>query len=590
MTDRPPRAELDWTADGAPRSTRFDDIYFSRDDGLSETRAVFLDGCGLPDAWIGRRRFTVAETGFGAGLNILALLDLWRRTRPPGGRLSIFSVEAYPLTREEAARALAPWPELADLASLLIRRWPRRAPGFHRLDLAELDATLDLAVGEAQWGVETWSGEADAWFLDGFAPARNPEMWRPGVLQAIVARSAPRARLATFTVAGGVRRGLQAAGFQVEKRPGHGAKRERLEASLGGEATAEPEPPAVAIIGAGIAGAALARAFRAQGVRPVVVDAGDDSAASDNPAALVTPALDAGGGPRALLYAQAFARAVDLYQALGDAAVIGRGVEQRIRAERDPARFEAVLESGLFAEGALTPTAAGLLIEEGLVIRPGAVARAWLDGCERVTARVQRLERAEGRWRLHGADGVIAEADVVVVAAGMGSGALIGGEAAFTPVRGQASWALGLDLDQAVAWGGYACPMDMDGVRGVLFGATHDRGRTDVEVSPEDHARNLRTLAEGLPDLAAEAEDRPLHGRAAVRATTFDRMPVAGALDEPGLFVLGGLGSRGFCTAPLLAEHIAAEALGAPSPLPNSLKHLILTLRLEKISRASTVC
>jgi tRNA 5-methylaminomethyl-2-thiouridine biosynthesis bifunctional protein len=321
-----------------------------------------------------------------------------------------------------------------------------------------------------------------------------------------------------------------------------------------------------------------------------VVDAGDDGAASGNPAALVAPALDAGGGARAQFYAQAFARAVDLYRALGEAVVIGRGVEQFARAERDRARFGAVLDGGLFAEGALRPTEGGLMFEEGLVVRPRAVIETWLEGCERLTARVTRLERVEGRWRLHGERGAIAEADVVIVAAGIGAGALIGREAAFVPVRGQASWALGLELDHAVAWGGYACPMDMDGLGGVLFGATHDRGRTDLDVSAEDHARNLKTLAEGLPALAAEAGGRALQGRAAVRATTFDRMPVAGALGEAGLYLLGGLGSRGFCTAPLLAEYLAAEVLGVPSPLPNSLKHLILTLRLEKISSASTGC
>ncbi len=140
-------ADLDWTDDGAPRSARFDDIYFSREGGLDESRAVYLQGCGLPDAWAERRHFTVAELGFGTGLNILALLDLWRRHRPPGGRLSIFSVEAYPLSRDEAARALAAWPELDDLAQALIAGWPRRAPGFHRLAWPGLGAALDLAVG-----------------------------------------------------------------------------------------------------------------------------------------------------------------------------------------------------------------------------------------------------------------------------------------------------------------------------------------------------------------------------------------------------------------------------------------------------------
>lgn len=578
----PPRglvpAELDWTADGAPRSRRFDDIYFSRDGGLDEARAVFLKGCGLPEAWAGRRHFTVAETGFGTGLNILALLDLWRGARPEGGRLSVFSVEAYPMALEEAARALAAWPELRGLAERLLDRWPRRAPGFHRVDFPELNATLDLAVGEALWGIEAWSGAADAWFLDGFAPAKNPQMWREEVLKAIAARSAAGARLSTFTVAGHVRRGLEAAGFSVSKQPGHGRKRQRLEAVMRGPPPERGPPPRAAIIGAGIAGAALTRALLAQGVRPLVVDAGTGEAASGNPVALVTPALDAGGGPRAQVYAQAFARAIDLYRALGEPVAIGWGVEQLARTERDPGRFAAVIEGGLFEAGALTPTPGGLMIEDGLCIRPRAVIEAWLAGAERITARVSRLERSEGGWRLHGEDGTIAEADLVFVAAGAGAGAVLGDEALFTPVRGQASWAEGPSLDHALAWGGYAAPFD----GAVLFGATHDRGRVDTEVTDEDHRRNLKTLGEALPHLAEQAGARPLHGRAAIRATTFDRMPAAGAQDQPGLYLLGGLGSRGFCTAPLLAEHLAAVALNLPSPLPRPLQNLIVTARLQK--------
>ena len=578
MTERPPQAELDWTEEGAPHSRRFDDVYFSRDGGLDEARAVFLKGCGLPQAWAGRRRFTVAETGFGTGLNILALLDLWRTHRPEGGHLQIFSVEAYPLTRDEAARALGAWPELADLTEVLLAGWPRRAPGFHRIDFPDLGATLDLAVGEAAEAIGAWSGAADAWFLDGFAPAKNPEMWRGEVMQAIAARSAPGARLSTFTVAGDVRRGLQAAGFSVSKQPGHGRKRERLEAVIPGERPVEAPPPRVAIIGAGIAGAALARALKAQGLRPLVIDPGCGDAASGNPVALVTPALDAGGGPRARLYAQAFARAVDLYQALGETAVVGRGVHQSARTERDPGRFQTVLAGGLFEDGALTVTAEGLMIEDGLWVRPQAVTEAWLAGCGRIAAHVRRLERTDAGWRLHGEDGVLAEADVVFVAGGAGAGELIGETSWFTPVRGQASWVLGPRLDHARAWGGYACPMD----GGILFGATHDRGRTDTDTLAEDHRRNLKTLSEALPALALEAQDLPLQGRAAIRATTFDRLPVAGPLEAPGLYLLGGLGSRGFCTAPLLAEHLTAMALGLSSPLPRALQDLIVTARLQK--------
>ncbi|MFM8375623.1 MAG: tRNA (5-methylaminomethyl-2-thiouridine)(34)-methyltransferase MnmD, partial [Phenylobacterium sp.] len=159
---------IEWTEDGRPRSALYGDAYFGADDGLAESRAVFLGGCGLPGAWAGRRRFTVGELGFGTGLNILALLDLWRREGPAGGRLHVFSIEAHLMSREDAARALAAWPELAPLAEILISRWPEARRGYHRIELPELGAVLDLALMDAGEALAGWDGRADAWFLDGF--------------------------------------------------------------------------------------------------------------------------------------------------------------------------------------------------------------------------------------------------------------------------------------------------------------------------------------------------------------------------------------------------------------------------------------
>jgi tRNA 5-methylaminomethyl-2-thiouridine biosynthesis bifunctional protein len=585
-------AGLDWTREGAPRSRRFHDIYFSREGGLDETRAVYLQGCGLPEAWAGRGRFTVAELGFGTGLNILALLDLWRRHGPAGGRLSIFSVEAYPLSRDEAERALGAWPELADLAQDLIGAWPRGTPGFHRIDWPAIGATLDLAIGEALWAVRSWDGAADAWFLDGFSPAKNPQMWRPELLAAVAAHSAPGARLATFTVAGAVRRGLAEAGFAVDRRPGHGAKRERLEARAPG---APPDPPPVgpvAVIGAGIAGAAMARALAAQGIEAIVLEADAQGAgASGNPAAMVSPGLDAGGGPRARLHAQAFAWAVDLYRALGAEAVIAEGALQLEKTSRDAGRFDAVAGSGLFAPEGLArlapaeasarlgaPAPGGLFFSEGLSVRPAVVLQAWLKDARRLTARVTRCRPVDPGWAMLGPDGEeIARAAAVVVATGAEAAALL--DLPIAPVRGQASWAPGAWVAQAASWGGYVLPMD----GGVLFGATHDRGSTDRQVLAQDHERNLAMLAQMLPDLAAKAG--PLHGRASLRAMVADTLPVAGALGDglhAGLFVLGALGSRGFTTAPLLAEHLAAMIAGAPSPLPLDLQAIVDPARLRR--------
>lgn len=230
-----PPAQLDWSQPSGPRAAEFGDVYFSAEDGLEETRAVFLAGCGLPGAWQGRRHFTVGELGFGTGLNALALWQMWRAHRPAGAWLDFVSVEKHPLAREEAARAFAAWPDLAPLAGRLLAQWPSRLKGAHRLVFPEDGFAVTIFHDEAEAALAQMRIRADAWFLDGFAPAKNAAMWSQGVLDRIAALSAPGARIGTFTVAGHVRRGLEAAGFRVAKRPGFGRKRERLEAVMPGD-------------------------------------------------------------------------------------------------------------------------------------------------------------------------------------------------------------------------------------------------------------------------------------------------------------------------------------------------------------------
>ena len=586
---------IEFDPDGPPRSRLYGYVYFSREDGLAETRAVFLAGCGLPDRWADRRRFVVGELGFGVGLNVLALLALWRETRPIGGQLSIFSVEAHPVDAAEAARALAVWPELAPEASLLLARWPDRRKGFHRIDLPELGATLDVAVMDAAEALTAWDGRADAWFLDGFSPASNPAMWTDALMGAVAARSAPDAHAATYTVAGQVRRALAAAGFDVARRPGFGRKRERLEARLPGSPTERPAP-GVAIVGAGIAGASLARAFAAQGVTAAVFEADRPGAgASGNPAALVTPGLDAGLGPVAELHAAAFARAVRLYAGLPD-AVIGRSVVQLETQPRDRDRFVRIAESDLFEPGALAPMSAdavrealgeaagdggGLRLDSALIVDAAAVLAGWLPAVS--IGQVARLEAVAGGWSLLDPSGQeLARADVVCLA----TGAELAGlwrEAPIQPVRGQLTWTDEVEAPGAVAWGAYVAPLR----RGLMFGATHDRDDTARDPRPADDRRNLAALASRLPALAAQAAGAPLRRRASIRATTPDRRPLAG-LVAPGLVVLGGLGSRGFSLAPLLAEHLVAVALGAPSPLPAPLHRLVDPGRFADRARRRT--
>ncbi len=201
---------------------------------------------------------------------------------------------------------------------------------------------------------------------------------------------------------------------------------------------------------------------------------------------------------------------------------------------------------------------------------------AWLASAEVIVGHAASLERTDGAWRVLDEQGaVLAQADAVCIAAGAQARALEP-TLPLAHVRGQASWArTGARLNCALAWGGYAVPFD----GGLLFGATHDREREDLQIEEGDHRRNLATLAEVLPDLARGLEPSGLFGRASVRAAAPDRMPLAGALGEEGLFILGGLGSRGFVTAPLLGEHVAAAICGAPSPMPKDGRSIVDPLR-----------
>lgn len=214
-------AKLRWEDGDVPVSERFDDPYYSRADGLAESRHVFLDGNDLEARFrAATGTFHIAELGFGTGLNMLAAIALWRQLSP-SAELRLTSFERYPLGRADMARALAQWPELSGIAGEFLAAWPASRIGLAGIELTVIE-------GDVADTLHRWTGSADAWFLDGFAPSRNPEMWSPAVLGAVADRTAPRGTFATYTAAGFVRRGLQDAGFEVRKCPGYGSKREML--------------------------------------------------------------------------------------------------------------------------------------------------------------------------------------------------------------------------------------------------------------------------------------------------------------------------------------------------------------------------
>jgi len=585
--------ELDWTADGAPHARRHGDVYFSAQDGLAETRTVFLKGCGLPEAWAGRDRFSVAETGFGSGLNLLALWQLWRKHRPsPGAQLTFVSFEAYPLRQGDARRALSAWPELAESAGALADQWPAPVRGTRNIAFAD-GVRLILYLGGIREMLPQTAFKADAWFLDGFSPARNPDMWDAWIYPEIAARSAPGARLGTFTVAGAVRRGLTEAGFEVSKAEGHGRKRERTEARLAqalpvaadafGLRSPPQAPRRAAILGAGIAGATLARALMALGIETDVFDpaTGPAAGASGNPLALLMPRLDAGDTAEAGLLLDAYLTARAAYGGLPEASYTD--VLQSPRNPAEAARFEKLLaDPPLPLEDLEAVRGGGLLHKRALILRPAALVARLLEGvtCHFGTAPSVSLADRSVDGRTY---------DAVILANGMAAAALLPGlplEARLGQVDFLES---GVEAPaSALASGSYALALG----RGRLWGATFEPSGADFapDGKPSARAENLAGVERLSPYWVRDAQERPITSRASLRATTPDRLPLIGAVPDhaaaldvfspmkkgravdahaplmPGVYVASGYGARGFTWAPWAAGVLAARLAGMPAP------------------------
>ncbi|SEK48915.1 tRNA 5-methylaminomethyl-2-thiouridine biosynthesis bifunctional protein [Variovorax sp. YR750] len=609
-----------WRADGVPRSERFDDIYHTETGALAQSRHVFLGGCSLPEAWAGQPKWRILETGFGLGLNFLTTWQAWRADPARPRMLHFVSIEAHPVSADDVLRGAGAYPELVSLARELAGQWHGLLPGFHRLAFDEGRVLLTLCVGDVQPMLRAQRFEADSIFLDGFSPRLNPVMWSEDTLKAVSRFARQGTRIATWTIARTIRDALAQYGFSVDKHPGLPPKRDCLRGVFAPAWTVrrrEPPPEGIeapghcAVIGAGLAGAAVAASLARRGWRVSVLDAADwpASGASGLPVGMLAPHVSPDDALLSRL-TRAGIRATwsELERLLEEgrdwraSGVIERRPDGDVRV---PAGWSADGPNESWAASADRLAAAGLPDDAPALwhsraawVRPQRLIAAWLrqPGIEfRGGCRVARLERHASGWQLFDPDGgLLVDADRVVVCAGFESGRFAPG-LPLQPVRGQVAWGPMPDDDAAAL---PLTPVNGDGhlvahVPGEhgdapiwLAGATFDRDSTSLEATVADGAANRERLVRLHPAAATALADEFERGESrawvGVRCASGDRRPLVGPIDADasGLWACTALGSRGLSFAALCAELLAAQWHAEPLPLPATLAKALGTQRL----------
>jgi tRNA 5-methylaminomethyl-2-thiouridine biosynthesis bifunctional protein len=596
-------------------------VYYSRHGGPEQARHVFLGGNDLPARWQGRDRFVILETGFGLGLNFLVTWAAWKASPRPCRQLHFVSVEKHPLTRADLARAQSLWsasPELAPLAAELQSRWPLLTPGIHRLFLNQGQVVLTLALGDACRELRRLMLAADAIYLDGFSPTKNPELWTPEICRAIARLAAPGATLATWSVAARLREALAAHEFELEKRPGFAGKRQML---VGRYRSRKPHRyPAPAdrralIVGAGVAGTSVAAQLAGRGWAVEVLERHPEpgQGASGNLAGVMRPLPSVDDNFLARLTRAGFLAALNHLRALEAVGLpIRWGRSGALHLARDPAHestqakaaaqlklppeFLRYLDKAAASALLKWPVArGGWYFPLGGWVQPFSLCKANLLSCpERIFLRpscpVARIRRVENEWQAQDENGkALAAAPHLVMASGVEAPRF----APFfswlpqKPARGQVTWlpaASTPDLNLLVCGQGYVTPL-VDGLR--VTGASYQLDDPETVERWQDHQENLQKLDHLLPGFVAGVDGKSLQGRVGFRPMSPDRLPMVGAVPDPappfhhpmparpGLWCAQGFGSRGIVWSALMADFLASRMNGDPLPLEYDLVHAI---------------
>jgi tRNA 5-methylaminomethyl-2-thiouridine biosynthesis bifunctional protein len=599
-------APLAFDGNGTPFSNAYGDVYHSAESATGQAAHVFLGGNDLPGRWAGRRTFVIVEAGFGLGLNFLTTWRAWRGDGARCDRLHYVAVEKHPFDRDALAEAHARYADFAPMATQLHEAWPPLVAGLHRLHFDEGRVTLTVGFGDVADIVPKLRLTADAIYLDGFAPRCNPDMWSERLMKGLSRLARAGTTVATYSSAGAVREGLEAAGFAVDKAPGFGRKRDMLRGSFAPRWPLR-DPPSRAsasrhaiVVGAGLAGAAVTHRLAARGWQIDLIDARDTSPRF---AGAFHPHVSPDDAIRSRALRNGFLYAVRNWLGLQDLAWSQCGAFQ-LTDSWDAAQVAALgypAEYARFVEreearalcGAAVATG-GWWFAGGGWMRLSSLASAQIaaSGVRRIGKTVHAIAN-DSVWRALDADGgVIATAPILILANASDAMRLARVGRELNRMRGQVTFVPASSVEaprSVVLRSGYVLPA-VEGM--VTVGSTYDAD-DDPQPQRASHEANLARLQRLLPGAMHSVDRSALGGEVGFRSVVPDRMPLVGAMPDidearrqqsqlkgahltdlprrEGLYCVTGLGSRGLAWSTLAGEMIGSLLEHEPLPVEGDL-------------------